>query len=89
MVGKHVHDQGGMVEGTCPGLVEGNQYMFRIKAVNIGTTILILISSSTGSNYIWTICSKGSSKKKPLRPLVLKYLEKNSDKKKFSTKFLD
>ena len=63
MVGKHVHDQGGMVEGTCPGLIEGNQYMFRIKAVNIGTTILILISSSTVSNYIWTIFSKGSSKK--------------------------
>merc|ERR1740128_606419 len=29
--------KGGMVEGTCPGLVEGNQYMFRIKAVNIGS----------------------------------------------------
>ena len=43
MVGKHVNGQGGMVEGTCPGLVEGNQYMFRIKAVNIGTLILILI----------------------------------------------
>jgi hypothetical protein len=28
----------GLVHGTCPGLVEGNEYMFRIKAVNIGQT---------------------------------------------------
>lgn len=27
----------GLVHGTCPGLVEGNEYMFRIKAVNIGS----------------------------------------------------
>ncbi len=30
----------GLVHGTCPGLVEGNEYMFRIKAVNIGQTFL-------------------------------------------------
>ncbi len=28
----------GQVHGTCPCRVEGNEYMFRIKAVNIGQT---------------------------------------------------
>ena len=31
-----VKNMGGMLSGTCPGLVEGNEYVFRIKAVNKG-----------------------------------------------------
>merc|ERR1719331_2192406 len=31
---KDVRISGGMVHGTCPILVEGNEYIFRIKAVN-------------------------------------------------------
>ena len=34
--------KGGMVHGTCPGLVEGNEYMFRIKAVNIGMLMITI-----------------------------------------------
>ena len=31
---KEVKNVNGMLSGTCPGLVEGNEYVFRIKAVN-------------------------------------------------------
>ena len=33
---KQIRNVGGMLHGTCPGLVEGNEYVFRIKAVNKG-----------------------------------------------------
>ena len=33
---KAVKNVGGMLSGTCPGLVEGCEYVFRIKAVNKG-----------------------------------------------------
>ena len=33
---KQVRNVNGMLHGTCPGLVEGNEYVFRIKAVNKG-----------------------------------------------------
>ena len=33
---KQLRNVGGMLHGTCPGLVEGNEYVFRIKAVNKG-----------------------------------------------------
>ena len=33
----------GKVHGTCPVLVEGNEYMFRIKAVNIGKLLTALL----------------------------------------------
>ena len=33
---KQVRNASGILHGTCPGLVEGNEYVFRIKAVNKG-----------------------------------------------------
>lgn len=33
-----VRDKGGLIHGTCNGLVEGCQYQFRVKAVNLGST---------------------------------------------------
>ena len=31
-----VRESGGLVHGTCDGLIEGSEYMFRIKVVNKG-----------------------------------------------------
>ena len=31
-----VRESGGLIHGTCDGLVEGSEYVFRIKAVNKG-----------------------------------------------------
>ena len=33
-----VREKGGLIFGTCDGLIEGYQYQFRIKAVNLGST---------------------------------------------------
>jgi len=46
----------GLVHGTCPGLIEGNEYMFRIKAVNIGRIFHLKGTLSPAQNRLEVVC---------------------------------
>ena len=64
----------GKVHGTCPGLTEGNEYMFRIKAVNIGKQILVGLYFLGLNDFIYRVSQKKRN------TFDLKYLKDGSIK---------